>query len=156
MKLITISGCRGAGKTQILKRIQEAFPIVRCVERNGHPFGMVQDSLAGSAQVAMEVSPQEARTLDLLTEKGDKTLRIFIRASLAERERRLREMFPDYKRRVIQAWLREDPAAQFPRLLQHPIFHLVYANEEGQLEFTAQKVIRTVVIFLQEAPTISI
>ncbi len=158
MKLVTVSGPRGAGITEILKRVQEAFPgILHYAERNECPFNVLQDSLTTYPYVIIEATPEEVRKLHLITGRKDAMLRIFVSAPLEERKRRLRAALGEHNFKVVlQALLGSDPVPAHPPRLRQPIFDLLVHHEEGKIEAVSSRAIRAVGKFTGLKPVLSI
>ncbi len=186
LKLITVSGPRGAGKEETVKRLQREFPDLRRVvphttrsprngEVNGREYHFVSESefdaliqcgelvfsmemrsqrsgttraeLAKSPFAVVDITPGGARELrELLTEEGGSVFTVFIHASRAEREGRIRLRQPHLTEAEIQAILEDDPAEGF--LWLYADSNLIVGNPDGEFESAASRVVAAARRFL--------
>ncbi|MBI2623375.1 MAG: hypothetical protein HYW65_02255 [Candidatus Liptonbacteria bacterium] len=158
MKLITISGPRGTGIDEILKRVREAFPgTLHVVERNGYPIEVVEDGLIACPRAIIEATPGEVQKLHLFAGKKDAMFRIFVSAEREMRAQRLRAAFHGHDPRVasamLHAALENDPTPLHPYHLRQPIFDLI-AQSNGEIEGVSSRVIRAVGRFLRIYPVV--
>ena len=158
MKLVTISGPIGAGKTSIIERIHEKLVSTGlcCVERNGHSLDVVEDILAFCPRAVVEATPTEVRGLeDMVRSERGAMLRIFICAPRCERRRRL--LGVHLHESVVDVLLKSDsvPACPPAHLLYQPIFDLIIPNERDRLEATSSRIISVVGRFLKAHPALS-